>query len=118
MYYTGRLHANLIHADNRGGWIISSGDLKNIFLKSHFNYCEVVDSYSGSSPSTASMHPYTVALIVLGIIALFIVLALVVFAFLTNTFCFATRGEPREERGGKVGKRDQVDKGGKGEVNS
>ena len=62
----------------------------------------MVDSYSGSSPSTASMHPYTVALIVLGIIALFIVLALVVFAFLTNTFCFATRGEPREERGGKV----------------
>ena len=54
------------------------------------------------------MHPYTVALIVLASIALFIVLALVVFAFLTNTFCFA-RGEPREERGGG----DQVDKGGK-----
>ena len=77
----------------------------------------MVDSYSGSSPSTASMHPYTVALIVLGIIALFIVLALVVFAFLTNTFCFASRGEPREERVGRAkGQRDQVDKGGKGEV--
>ena len=54
------------------------------------------------------MHPYTVALIVLASIALFIVLALVVFAFLTNTFCFA-RGEPREERGGRA----QVDNGGK-----
>ena len=76
----------------------------------------MVESYSGADPSTASMHPYTVALIVLASIALFIVLALVVFAFLTNTFCFATRGEPREERGGRAGQRDQVDKGGKGEV--
>ena len=62
------------------------------------------------------MHPYTVALIVLASIALFIVLALVVFAFLTNTFCFASRGEPREERGGRAGQRDKVDKGGKTEV--
>merc|ERR1711971_570401 len=79
---------------------------------------EVVESYSGADPSTASMHPYTVALIVLGTIALFILLALIVFAFLTNTFCFASsRGEPREERGGRAkGQRDQVDKkGGKGE---
>ena len=77
----------------------------------------MVESYSGADPSTASMHPYTVALIVLGSIALFIILALVVFAFLTNTFCFASKGEPREERGGRHGgQRDQVDKGGKGEV--
>merc|ERR1719500_47192 len=75
---------------------------------------EVVESYSGSGLSTASMHPYTVALRVLASIALFIVLALIVFAFLTKTFCFATRGEPREERGGRAaGQRDQVDKGGK-----
>ena len=73
----------------------------------------MVESYSGSDPSTASMHPYTVALIVLASIGLFIVLALIVFAFLTNTFCFA-RGEPREERGGRAaGQRDQVDKEGK-----
>ena len=64
----------------------------------------MVDSYSGSSPSTASMHPYTVALIVLGIIALFIVLALVVFAFLTNTFCFATRGSPGRRGAARWGK--------------
>merc|ERR1719507_1073153 len=55
---------------------------------------EVVESYSGSDTSTASIHPYTVALIVLASIALFIVLALIVFAFLTKTFCFAS-GEPR-----------------------
>ena len=61
------------------------------------------------------MHPYTVVLIVLGSIALFIVLALIVFAFLTNTFCFA-RGEPREERGGGTGQRGQVDMGRKREV--
>ena len=61
------------------------------------------------------MPPYTVALIVLASIALFIVLALVVFAFLTKTFCFAS-GEPREERGVRVGQRDQVDKGRKGQV--
>ena len=49
----------------------------------------MVESYSGSDLSTAGMHPYTVVLVVLGSIGLFVVLALVVFAFFTDTFCFA-----------------------------
>merc|ERR1712180_348247 len=61
------------------------------------------------------MHPYTVVLVVLGSIGLFVVLALVVFAFFTDTFCFA-KGEPRGGRSAGGGrKKGQVKKGGKEE---
>ena len=62
---------------------------------------EVVESTAAPAPSSSSsIHPFTIALIVLGVLFLLIILAVVVVALLTGTLCFAPK-EPREARAGK-----------------